>query len=531
MVLGRVLFGIEQDLTKGIEPGWTPCHLRGVMRVTLPLFFLLGLLQVARADVTLAALFQDRMVLQRGRPVPIWGRAEPEEKVTVSFGQQEVSTTTPADGRWILYLDALETQANPTEMVVTGKNRVVIADVLVGEVWLASGQSNMEWSLQRAERGAEEVAAADYPLIRMFKVEQAVSETPTDTMKGAWQTTHPSQAGGFSAVGYFFARDLYRKLGVPIGVIHSSWGGTGVEAWMSPAALASDPAFAVVNERWKKNLEEYPARMESYMTQLEAWTAEQAAAKASGQPFNQRRPAAPDGPGSKRTPTGLFNAMINPVLPYALRGVIWYQGENNADRATEYHALFASMITFWRAHFGQGDFPFFWVQLANFNAGHPQGTHWAVLREAQSKALALPDTGQAVAIDIGDPVDIHPRNKQEVGRRLAMIAKAQVYGIPGDFSGPVFASAEKERNGMRVRFEHAVTGLIARDRPLQSFEVAGADRIFRPARAVIDGDTVVVSSPEVRDPVAVRYAWSNAPVANLYNGAGLPAAPFRSDDW
>lgn len=482
---------------------------------------------VVHADVSLSGMFQDNLVLQRDRPVPVWGRADPGEKVTVSFAGQEVATTTPDDGRWIVYLDPLAVQQEPSEMVVTGNNRLTVKDVVVGEVWLCSGQSNMAWVVKNSDRAAEEIAAANFPQIRVFKVALTVSDLPTDVVRGQWTPANPSTAGEFTAVGYFFARDIHRKLGVPVGIIQSSWGGTPIESWMSPAALASDPAFAVVSERWKKALAEYPDRQAAYDKELEAWTAGQAAAKAEGKPFTRTKPQPPPGPGHRNTPAGLFNAMINPVLPFGIRGVLWYQGENNGNRPTEYHRLFAAMITFWRAHFGQGDFPFYWVQLANYKTK----ADWALLREAQTETLSLPETGQALAIDIGNPDDIHPRNKQEVARRLALIAKARVYGIPGDYSGPVFQSAEREKNGIRVRFTHAVTGLTARDRPLQSFELAGRDKEFHPAQAVIDGDTVFVTSPEVQEPIEVRYAWSNSPVANLYNGAGLPATPFRSDDW
>lgn len=497
------------------------------MRATVLSLIAFCFATVVHADVSLAGLFQDNLVFQRDRPVPIWGRADPGERVTVTFAGQEVSTSTPADGRWILYLDPLETRSEPAEMIVTGNNRLAVNNILVGEVWLCSGQSNMAWLVKNSDHAKEEMAGADYPQIRVFTVEKEVSKTPTDALKGSWIQSRPATAGNFTAVGYFFARDIHRKLGVPVGIIHSSWGGTPVEAWMSPAALASDPAFEIVFKRWKEAMEAYPDRKAAYDKELVAWTEEQAAAKAEGKPFSKTKALPPRDPESRDLPSGLFNAMINPVLPYSIRGVLWYQGENNGPRATEYHKLFAAMITYWRAHFGQGDFPFYWVQLANYKT--PQD--WALLREAQTQTLSLPETGQAVAIDIGNPDDIHPRNKQEVARRLALMAKARVYGIPGDDSGPMFQSAEREKNGIRVRFSHAVTGLIARDRPLQSFELAGRDKIFWPADAEIDGDTVMVTSREVKEPIEVRYAWSSSPIANLYNGAGLPAVPFRSDDW
>jgi sialate O-acetylesterase len=348
-------------------------------------------------------------------------------------------------------------------------------------------------------------------------------------MKGEWQATSPETVERFTAVGYFFARELHRKLGVPIGLVNSSYGGTPVEAWMSPDSLASDPAFAVVGQRWAEALAKHSERAAAHQKATAGWTAERDAAKAAGKAFERRAPRPPQGPGHPDTPSGLYHGMIHPVLPFALRGAIWYQGESNAGRASEYRALFSAMITQWRQAFGQGDFPFYWVQLANFKTDKPDSGAWPLLREAQTQTLALPATGQAIAIDIGNPDDIHPRNKQEVGRRLALIAMSQAYGQTMDDSGPVFLRANPEKNRLRIEFAHAVTGLIARDKPLQSFEVAGADGVYRPATADIEGDTVVVRAAEVPAPVAVRYAWSNSPEANLFNGAGLPAVPFRSD--
>jgi len=495
-----------------------------------------------RAEVTLAPLFADHAVLQRDKPIPVWGGAKPGEKVTVAFLGRSVTARAGGDGRWIAFLAPLAANAAGADLVVTGRNELVVHDVVVGEVWLCSGQSNMEFMVNGQNlhvlNSAQEVAAAHYPLIRHFKVAKAESDVPIDTAAGSWAVCSPATVGQFTAVGYFFAREIYRKLGVPIGLINSSWGGTRVEAWMSPDALESDPAFASVGQRWQRTLAAYPQKKAAYEAPLSAWTKAEAAAGAAGPAQlasfrkNFAKPPPPDGPGTQATPAGLFNGMINPLLPYALRGVIWNQGEANGFRGFEYHRLFAAMITGWRAHFGQGDFPFYWVQVANYDiANDPTHEQWAFLREAQTQTLSLPATGQAITIDIGDPENIHFPNKQEVGRRLALIAKAQTYGIPGDFSGPLFTSAAREGPSLRVRFAYAENGLTAAGKPLQSFEVAGADRQFHPAGAVIAGDTLLVQSPQVTAPVAVRYAWRNAPDANLYNGAGLPACPFRSDDW
>jgi sialate O-acetylesterase len=456
-----------------------------------------------RAEVTLAALFADHAVLQQGKLVPVWGRADPGEHVSVTFAGQTVGATAGADGAWAVLLAALAPSSKGADLVAAGDlNTVTARDVMVGEVWLCSGQSNMEFRVDDPKQPAfqllnakEEVANARFPLIRVFTVRHQVAHAPFDQAAGAWVVCAPDTVGAFSAVGYFFARDLQQRLGVPVGVIASTWSGTPVEAWLSPVALDGDPGFAVVAQRWKNVPPDYPHR--------DSWE-----------------------------PGGLFNGMINPLLPYALRGMLWYQGESNAARVGEYHRLFVAMIAAWRAHFGQGDTPFYWVQLAGYPMPHdPSGATWAYLREAQAQALSLPATGMAVAIDLGDPKTIHPHNKQEVGRRLALIAKNQVYGLTGDYSGPVFAGAERAGPVMRVRFRFADNGLTAAAKPLQSFELAGADRKFYPATASIVRDTVLVQSPQVPSPVAVRYAWHDFPEANLYNGAGLPAVPFRSDDW
>lgn len=513
--------------------------MRSFFRLTGLVGLAIAFVSGVRADIVPAPLFSDHAVLQRDKPVPIWGRADPGEKVTVTFAGQTRGATAGADGRWMVLLDALPATAQGTDLTLAGKNTLVLRDVVVGEVWLCSGQSNMEWPVSRSADAPREMAAANFPLLRHVKVERTVAEKPADTAKtSGWQSATPQTVGAFTAVGYFFARDLHQKLDVPIGLINSSSGGTPVEAWLSPAALASNPGFAVVHERWRQSIAEYPAAKAAYDPWLAEWTRAEAAAKAKGNAphrdwlaKNPRR-RAPRGPGDPWTPTGLFNGMIHPLRPYALRGMLWYQGESNAERAGEYHAMFSAMITAWREHFGQGDFPFYWVSLANFKVpDDPSGTSYAFLREAQTRTLALPATGQALAIDIGNPDDIHPTNKQAVGRRLALLARNRIYDIIGDDTGPIFSEAVREGAGMRVRFTHAEGGLIAHEKPLQSVELAGADRVFRPADGRIERDTLLVRSALVPQPVAVRYAWKNAPEANLYNGAGLPAVPFRSDEW
>ena len=498
----------------------------------------------ARADVTLAPLFTDHAVLQQDKPVPVWGRAAPEEKITVTFRDQTVHATAGKDGSWIVYLAALK-PGSPADLVVAGTNTVRLTDVVVGEVWVCAGQSNMEFrvwgppgDVYRVDDADAEVAAATHPLIRDFKVERAVAAKPADTAKGAWVVCSPQTAGSFTAVGYFFARDLAARLDVPIGIIDCTWGGTAIESWLSDAALKSDPAFMVVAERWAQALAEAPRLRAEREATLAKLAQDEAAAKAAGPEklaeFQKHVPWMPPlpGPDSPDAPGGLFNGMVNPLLPGAIRGVLWYQGESNVGRPGEYGALFRALITFWRQHWGQGTFPFLFVQLPDYrDPGDPSGFAWARLREAQASALALPNTGMAVTIDIGDPANIHPRHKQEVGRRLALIARHEVYNIPGNWSGPLFKAAVREGAALRVTFDHSGSGLLAQEKPLAGFVIAGADRHFYPAAAQIDNGSVVVSAPQVKEPVAVRYAWADDPDANLFDGAGLPAAPFRSDDW
>lgn len=487
----------------------------------------------AAAEIALAPLFRDHAVLQCDQPLPVWGRADPGEKIAVTFRGETVHATTAKDGRWIVYLPPVAASGEPAELTVAGQTTVVVRDVVVGEVWLASGQSNMEWPVANAHESERQLAEADLPLVRQLKIERTSAGAPADTVAtGGWQAASPRTVGGFSAVAFFFARELHRKLGVPIGIVNSTWGGTEIEAWMSDASRASTTLGAAIDARWQKALAEWPPeRVARYPELLAAWQKADAHARATKTKNPLPWPQPPATPDSPRRPGGLFNGMIAPLQPAAIRGVIWYQGESNVARAGDYPELFKTMIAAWRASWGDDRLPFYFVQLPNFAAGNRTGRQWPRLREAQARALELPATGMAVTIDAGEADDLHPPRKLEVGRRLALIAKTQVYGVPGDFSGPIFAGVERAGRALRVRFAHAEAGLVAHDRPVQSLELAGADKVFHPATAAIDRGTLVVSSPQVPEPVAVRYAWTNAPAANLYNGAGLPAAPFRSDDW
>ena len=483
----------------------------------------------AMADISLAPLFRDHAVLQRNQAVPVWGRADPGEKITVTFRDQTVGTTAEADGRWVVYLSPMSAAIKPAALTVTGKTTIVLNDVLVGEVWLASGQSNMNRPLSSLPDAAKVITATNNPFVRFNTVALTAATAPAETVEtSGWLPVTPETAGTASVVAWYFAAELQRKLGVPVGIIHSSWGGSKIEAWMDDRTLRGTKVWPAIEERWQYMITNYP-RIEA---EYAAWETKMKELLAKGEPGPTTMPLLPRGHGSPHALSELFNGMIAPLQPYAIRGTIWYQGESNWQRAAEYAELFPAMITAWRAQWGLGDFPFYFVQLPNFiQAYDPTDRTWARLREAQAAGLQLPKTGMAVTIDCGDPKDIHPQNKPTVGRRLAAIALSQTYGVPCDWSGPRFAGATREGAAMRVRFTHADTGLIAEGKPPTAFELAGADRKFHPATASIDRDTVIVKSPAVPEPVAVRYAWTNDPVANLFNGAGLPAAPFRSDDW
>ncbi len=490
----------------------------------------------AAADVKLPAIISDNMVLQADLKDPIWGWAEPGEKVTVAVAGQTASAAADKDGRWEVRLGPIKA-GGPLEMTVAGKNTLTVKNILVGEVWVCSGQSNMEFGLKGANNGMQEVEAAKVPKIRLFRVEKATSREPLKDCKGQWMECTPETAGGFSAVAYFFGRDLQKVLDVPVGLIGTYWGGTPAEAWTSADILKSDTDFKAIYDRFQESLANYPKAKENWEANRESimkkWEESAKKAKAEGKP----EPRKPGGPGDPATsaggPSNLYNAMIAPIVPYGIRGATWYQGESNAGRAYEYRRLFPAMITDWRKHWGEGDFPFLFVQLANFMArkDQPADSAWAELREAQTMTLKLPQTGMAVIIDIGDEKDIHPKNKQDVGRRLALGALGTVYGKDMVYSGPMYDSMKVEGGAIRLTFKHVGGGLVARGEKLTGFAIAGEDRKFVWADARIDSETVVVSSKEVAKPVAVRYAWADNPECNLYNKAGLPASPFRTDDW
>lgn len=503
------------------------------------------------AEVKPNPLFSDGAVLQSGQKIPVWGTARDGEKITVEFQGQKVSTTA-AGGKWSVHLDPL-TAGGPFTMTLTGDNTLTIKDLLVGEVWLASGQSNMNWALAQLPTLAEETPKAPFPQIRTFKVKSTVSVTPLSDATGSWMICSPDTVKDFSAVGYYFARDLHRQLGVPIGFIHSALGATPGESWTSREGLESQPELKEYADAVKRKLASYDADVAAYPAKLaehqakltewmekvgteheenlKAWNEAVTKAKAAGEtPPKQPRPSSrrpnephpPEGPPTD--PAVLFNGMIHPLIPYGIKGVIWYQGESNRDKHLLYRKLFPAMITDWRARWNQGDFPFLYVQVAPWGGMTPE------IREAQFLTLGkVKNTAMTVTTDVGDKDDIHPRKKEPVGLRLALAARALAYGEKIEYSGPLYESMKSENGKIILQFKHIGGGLMAKDGELKGFTIAGADKKFVPAKAEIQGNTVVVSAEGITDPQAARYAWANVPDVNFYNQEGLPASPFRTD--
>jgi len=516
--------------------GLAPPLLIGGLKPTLRIILMLLLsgASATLADIKLPAVIGDNMVLQQGGKVSIWGWAEPGEEVTVgvSWHSMKWAVTADEDGKWSFQMNAPKA-GGPYEMTLTAKNSITIKNILVGEVWVGSGQSNMQWTVSNSANAEQEIAEANYPKIRLFYVTRKVAETPQSDCEGSWVECSPETVPGFSAVAYYFGRHLHKELDVPVGLIHTSWGGTPAEAWTRREVLEANPDAMPILKRYADAVAKYPQAMEEYEQKLAEW--KEAVAKAKSEGKNApRRPREPFGPGNPHSPAGLYNAMISPLIPYGIQGAIWYQGESNAGRAYQYRTLFPDMIENWRKDWGCGEFPFLFVQLANFmkTKPEPDESAWAELREAQLMTLKLPNTGMAVIIDIGEADDIHPKNKQDVGKRLALWALAETYGKKLVYSGPIYKSMKVDGSSIVLSFDHVGGGLTAKDdEQLKGFAIAGADKKFVWADAQIDGDTVVVSSEKVSEPAAVRYAWADNPVCNLYNAEDLPASPFRTDKW
>lgn len=642
-------------------------------------------------ELSVPDLFGDHMVLQQKQAVPVWGKARAGSRVEVCFLEQKKTTEAGPDGSWRVDLEPVEVSAEPADLTVrSGEEEKVIKDVLVGEVWHCAGQSNMGMRVNDAENAEQEIAAGDHPLIRYFSVSNQPCHPEQGEANGRWIICSPESVANFSAAGYFFGRDLQAHLGIPVGLVNTSWGGTPAEAWVSQETLEKDPELAPILERYEEALKEYPEKKAAYDRALEPWQAltkrgwdqtdytdpgdvddsanwasldyedkdwekipggiakqwagpgvvwfrstvtfpkewegkelclegmyctatvygaetlyvngaevlkttktdhHRASYQIPGRfvkagravitfrVFTDRkqgridlfkvgpegdtpvvlrgdasrwRAAAsgadvpvvvmsspggnPMGPNNPQSPVGLYNGRISPFAPFAVRGAIWYQGESNTGRAEQYRTLLPALMRNWREIWGEGDFPFLIVQLAACNPppSQPGDSTWAELREAQALAAATePNAGFVVAIDIGDAVDVHPKYKQELGRRLALAARGIAYDEDLVYSGPVYDSMTVEGQNIRIRFHHTGSGLMAKGNgPLSSFAIAGEDRHFVWAKTVIEGDTVVVRSDDVPQPVAVRYAWANNPEGcNLYNREGLPAAPFRTDTW
>lgn len=486
----------------------------------------------AFAEVKVNALFSDNAVLQQGQPVPVWGTADNGEKVTVSFAGQTAETVAK-DGKWKVLLPALEASTSSQTMTISGANKIEIKNLLVGEVWVCSGQSNMAFPI--APRGrwrtgvvnSEDVLKnSNDPLLRLFRVPtQTKSESQSD-VGGKWSECSSQTLATFSAVGYFFGRDLRKSQNVPVGLINASVGGSSAEQWTSREALEANPALRDIIAAHEKAIQDYSALTAKQKTEepapQEKPKADDEQAKAADKPSPGKR----KGPGDPTIfgPACLYNAMIAPLQPFAIKGVIWYQGESNDARAKQYQTLFPTLIACWRNAWGQGEFPFLFAQITPNETMHPE------IREAQLVTWQkTPNTAMVVTTDHGAAKDIHPREKEPVGARLARAARAIAYGEKIEYSGPVFKSLTVEGNKAMLSFTHVDGGLVAKDGELKGFTIASADKKFVPATAKIDGDMVVVNSAGVAHPVAVRYGWANVPDVNLFNKADLPATPFRSD--
>lgn len=510
-----------------------------------------GLTVTALADVRLPGIFSDHMVLQRDQAVPVWGWAQPGEEITVKMGVAKATTTTGKDGRWMVKLAPQPMSAAPLTLTVAGRNTVTVQDVLLGDVWLCSGQSNMEFGLGGCN-APQDIEAAQFPTLRRIKFDHTTASKPADDIPGRWEVCTPQSAPGWTAVGFYFARRIQQETGVPIGLIDDNWGGTRIEPWIPPSGFEQVDSLAGILVDVTNRCQSYRAELGKALGPLEQWIGDARKALTAPGADIPVQPPVPGNPYNDASfPSSIYNAMIHPIVPFGLKGAIWYQGESNGGEGDEYYAKMRALIGGWRELWAQGDFPFYFVQLANFtqpNNDPAGGDGWARVRMAQLKSLEIPKTGMAVTIELADadnPNDIHPKNKFDVGERLALWALAKDYGKAGlVYSGPLYQSLKVEGNKARIFFTSVGSGLMVgkkegrqptiedKTAKLKRFAIAGQDRKWFWADAVIDGATVVVSSPNVPAPVAVRYAYSMNPAGcNLYNREGLPASPFRTDDW
>jgi len=478
-------------------------------------------------EVRLPGILSSHMVLQRDRPIHIWGWSNPGEKVSVDFHGVGRDVIGDSLGNWSAFLPP-ESAGGPFQLTVASSNKIVLDDILIGDVWFASGQSNMEFPLKGWEGApmkdsAREIASAAQPQIRLLFIPHKAADFPLFNRETAWKVCTPETVADFSAVAYLFGRELNAREHVPIGLIDSTWGGTVVEAWTSLQAISGDaglmPVFAT------------RAHMMRTEDEVAAILAKEKREDVAAQQAGQPAPKHVWHPGPESwAPAALFNGMVAPLTPYTIKGVIWYQGESNSRQgfAPMYAKLFPAMIADWREHWRQGNFPFLFVQISSYTSVPSE--NWPIIREAQRRTLSVANTAMAVTIDVGDPDNVHPADKQTVGTRLALAARALAYGENVEYSGPAFRQATPESDAVRVWFDHIANGLVAKGTSLQGFEIAGEDGHFVTATARIDGNTALVSNPQLTAPKCVRYGWSNAPEVNLFNSEGLPASPFTSED-
>ncbi len=520
-----------------------------ICRTILALFAFLSIATaVVSADVRLPHVIGSNMVLQREMPIPIWGWADPNEQVSVEFAGQRVTATADADGSWMVRLAAVKA-GGPHKMTVRGTNTIELTNILTGEVWLCSGQSNMEMGISIVANGKEEIAAADYPQIRLFDVPKRPSGQTESDVDAEWRVCSPNSVAsggwdGFSAVAYFFGREIHNQLNVPVGLIDASWGGSYIEPWTPRAGFAMVPKLTHIVDEIEQTNSDYREVFARALDEFEVWIHE---ARKSLADDGRIPPGLPDYPQHPFTqnepynypwrPTGLYNGMIHPLIPFAIRGAIWYQGESNLSDGMLYHKKMKALIGGWRKLWNQGDFPFYFVQLAPFRyEGWPTKditpTSLPEIWQAQLKSLSIPNTGMAVTTDITELDDIHPHNKQDVGKRLALWALAKTYGRTDlVYSGPLYKSMFTQDAAIRVAFDHVGSGLTSRDgKPLTWFEIAGPDKKFYKAEAEISGNAVLVWNNRVKKPLAVRFAWHQEAIPNLINQEGLPASPFRTDN-
>ena len=493
--------------------------------------------QASAAELKVASIFSDHMVLQRDRSISVWGTCDANATVEVDFKNQKKSATAGADGKWMVQLDVLKADGTGAELKVALKaspdKSVVIKDVLVGDVWLASGQSNMEWEMGWKTDSKEDIAHSNHAQLRLIQIPLIASLSPQDSVNATWAVSSPESVASFSAVGYYFGLKLHQEVGVPIGIIQSAWGGTRIEPWTDPAGFAAVPALRAFGKSVVAQLPgspEYQAKFTEHFQNVEQWLKQAREVNQAGRTV----PAMPTPPATYNTdpgtPTALYNAMIHPLVPFGLKGAIWYQGESNHNEGFSYVDKTAALLHSWRTAFKNPELPFYYVQIAPWQYGDEDPQILPQFWIAQQQCQQLPHTGMAVITDIAEIQDIHPAHKQEVARRLALWALAKDYGKKEiDPSGPTYASHKLDGSVIRVRFDHTHGGLATRDgKDVSHFEVAGSDGLFVPANAKIDGDAVVVHSDKVVQPKQVRFAWSKLAMPNLMNGDKLQAAAFHT---